>query len=183
MNTYALNKKNIIAKAITVIAAIAASVALPQVFHLIGVLSGTGAAAGTAFLPMHIPVLLAGLLAGPWVGFIAGLVSPVLSFAISGMPAVTLLPFMTVELAAYGLAAGLMSKTKLPVTAQLAVAMIGGRLARALAVLVSVNLLGGAGNVIGVWDAAVTGIPGIALQLSVIPLLIYRLKGLKKLYE
>lgn len=183
MNTYTLNKKNIIVKAITVIAATAASVALPQVFHLIGVLSGTGAAAGTAFLPMHIPVLLAGLLAGPWVGLIAGIISPILSFAISGMPVLALLPFMTVELAVYGLAAGLMSKTKLPCIAQLSIAMIGGRLARALAVLVSVNLLGGQGSVAGVWDATLTGIPGIALQLVIIPLLIYRLKGLKKLYE
>lgn len=183
MNTYALNKKKIIAKAITTITAIAASVALPQVFHLLGIASGTGAAAGTVFLPMHIPVLLAGLLAGPWVGFIAGIISPVLSFAISGMPAPALLPVMTVELAVYGLAAGLMSKTKFPTVAQLIVAMVGGRLARALAVLVSVNLLGGQGNVVSVWDATVTGIPGIALQLVIIPLLIYRLKGLKKLYE
>lgn len=183
MNTYALNKKSIISKSITVIAATAVSVALPQIFHLIGILSGTGAAAGSAFLPMHIPVLLAGLLAGPWVGLIAGLISPVLSFAISGMPVLALLPFMTVELAAYGLAAGLMSKTRLPVVVQLAVALIVGRLARALAVLVSVNLLGGEGSVISVWDATVAGLPGIALQLVIIPLLIYRLKGLKKLYE
>ena len=167
MNTYTLNKKKVMAKAITAIAATAASVALPQVFHLIGVLSATGAAAGTVFLPMHIPVLLAGLLAGPWVGLIAGLLSPILSF----------------ELAVYGLVAGLMSKTKLPAAVQLTAAMIGGRLARALAVLVSVNLIGGEGSVIGVWDATVAGLPGIALQLVIIPLLIYRLKGLKKLYE
>lgn len=183
MNTYTLNKKKVMAKAITAIAATAASVALPQVFHLIGVLSATGAAAGTVFLPMHIPVLLAGLLAGPWVGLIAGLLSPILSFAISGMPVLALLPAMTVELAVYGLVAGLMSKTKLPVAVQLTAAMIGGRLARALAVLVSVNLIGGEGSVIGVWDATVAGLPGIALQLVIIPLLIYRLKGLKKLYE
>lgn len=183
MSTYTINKKRIIAKSVTVIAAIAAAIALPQVFHLIGIVSGTGAAAGTVFLPMHFPVLIAGLLAGPWVGLIAGIISPVLSCAISGMPAVALLPFMTVELAFYGLIAGLMSKTKLPVILQLTVAMIGGRLARALAVLISVNFLGGNGSVVSVWDATVTGIPGIAIQLVVIPLLIYRIKGLKKLYE
>lgn len=183
MSTYVINKKQVLAKTVTIIASIAAAVALPQVFHLIGMALGTGAAAGSAFLPMHIPVLLAGLLAGPWVGFIAGLISPVLSYAISGMPLIALLPFMTVELAAYGLAAGLMSKTKLPVILQLFAAMTAGRLARALAVLVSVNLMGGQGSVLSVWEATVAGIPGIALQLVILPLLVYRLKGLKKFYE
>ena len=36
-------------------AAIAGAVALPQLFHMVGALSGLGTAPGEIFLPMHLP--------------------------------------------------------------------------------------------------------------------------------
>jgi niacin transporter len=81
---------------------LAIGIVLPQVFHLTG-----GPTSGATFLPMHIPVLIAGLLLGPAYGLIIGVVTPFLSFLITGMPVVARLPFMVVELTVYGLVAGL----------------------------------------------------------------------------
>lgn len=81
------------------LAMISAAVALPAVCHLTG-------APVTVLLPMHWPVIAAGLFCGWRAGLLAGAASPLISFALSGMPAAGYLPFMTLELAAYGFTAG-----------------------------------------------------------------------------
>ena len=75
----------------------ALSVITPQIFHLVG-----GQVAGNAFLPMHIPVLLGGFLLPPGAAMVCGALSPVLSFFLTGMPAMPRLIFMVLELGAYG---------------------------------------------------------------------------------
>ena len=50
--------------------ALAAAVALPQAFHWIGKVSGSGTAPGIAFCPMHLPILIVGFLAGPLFRFL-----------------------------------------------------------------------------------------------------------------
>jgi hypothetical protein len=188
MNTFVskrLGSKEVIrAKMLTMVLGIAAAVALPQVFHLIGILSGTGAVAGTIFLPMHIPVFIVGLLAGPAVGLVAGAISPIISFAISGMPTAAMLPFMIVELAGYGLTAGLFVNKKMPMISKLFLAQIGGRVLRAIFTLFAIYALSNQTvKVIQVWNAVKTGLPGILLQLTIIPLLLHRIEGVRKHYE
>ena len=51
-------------------------------------------------------ILLAGFICGPVSGMIVGLLAPVLSFALTGMPPAYAVPLMTIELCLYGLAAG-----------------------------------------------------------------------------
>ncbi len=184
IQTRHLTTQQIKVKSITAVLAVALSVALPQIFHAVGLLSGMGNALGAAFLPMHIPVLLAGLLAGPIVGVVAGGISPLISFAISGMPAAALLPFMMIELAAYGLIAGFLCNVRMPVFVKVLLIQVGGRLARAAAILISVYAF--SNTTIGLeqaWNVVVIGLPGILLQWLLIPLLIYRCKDLKKYYE
>lgn len=182
--TNVTNRKSLAAKAITAVTAIAAAVLLPQLFHAIGVVSGTGAALGSALLPMHIPVLLAGYICGPVVGLTAGVLSPVVSFCITKMPAAALLPFMIIELGVYGLVSGLLSRTKLHAFAQLLLTQLAGRAARAAAVLAAIYLLG---NTQLAADSAyafiAAGLYGILLQWALIPLLGERLKGIVKRYE
>ncbi len=183
MSTIALTKQGIKTRSLTLVLAVAAAVLLPQVFHMIGVISGTDALPGAVFLPMHIPVLLAGLLGGPVVGVVAGLLSPLLSFALSGMPGAALLPFMVVELAGYGLAAGCLAKAKMPVIAKVVIAQIVGRIARTAAVLIAVYGFGNqAVQLAGLADMVTIALPGIILQWVLIPLLMYRMEGLKKYY-
>lgn len=69
---------------------------------------------GNKLLPMHIPVLLCGFICGWQYGLAVGLFTPLLRSVMFGMP--SLMPTaaaMAVELAVYGLTAGLLY-TKLP---------------------------------------------------------------------
>ena len=98
---------------------------------------------------MHIPVLLAGFLCGPWWAAAVGAAAPLLRFALFGMP--PLFPTglaMCFELAAYGLASGLLSRT-LPRTAagtygSLVGAMLLGRVVWGAAQTILLGLSGSA---------------------------------------
>ena len=179
-NTIALEKTTIKTKTLITLAAIISAVALPQVFHWAGLVSGLGGPQlGAAFLPMHIPVIVAGLLAGPIAGLIAGIISPLISFGLAGMPVAAMLPFIMLELAVYGMASGLLYKAKFPVFGKLIIAQIAGRVVRAGAVLAAAYALGGNTAITAeyVFGFIVVGVPGILLQWALIPLIIYRAKG------
>jgi hypothetical protein len=150
---------------------VALSVATPWVFHQFHL-------AGATFLPMHIFVLAAGLLFGWQVGLSVGLITPLISYAISGMPGLQVLPQVIVELSVYGLAAGLLrEKLNLRVAWALIGAMAAGRLALLLAASIAYLLAGEAYSPLGTysnpllatWATIKQGAPGIALQLALIP--------------
>jgi riboflavin transporter FmnP len=144
---------------------------LPMVFHAI-----FGEAGGKTLLPMHYAVLLGGLLLGPVAGAFLGIATPLLSTVMTGMPPAAILPPMVVELAVYGLVAGLAHRQwKLAPVWSLCCAMVTGRVCLGLAVAVlgpSIGLT--AAPVAYVVTSVVTGLPGIAAQLIVIPLLMAR---------
>ncbi|MBW3092190.1 ECF transporter S component [Bifidobacterium sp. 82T10] len=160
------------------IIAVVAAVALPQVFHVAGAALGLGTMIGQTLLPMHLPVLLVGLLAGPFAGLATGALAPIASFALTGMPMAPMVPFMIIELASYGLFAGLLRGVRLPATvpsplgwlAKLVGAQIAGRIVDALAIAVAVSLLGNTSmTVASVAAAVVTGLPGLVLQWVLVP--------------
>lgn len=165
-------------------AAVASSVLLPQVFHGIGIISGTGAALGAAFLPMYLPLMLAGLLAGPFVGLAAGALAPVLSFLISGMPAPAVLPMIIAETAACGLFAGLMRGVKLPALLRVAAVIVIAKLCRAVMTLGLIYVAGSqTATVSSIWESALQGLPGILLQLCVVPLAVFYAENRKSRHE
>lgn len=183
INSITLTNSKLSVKKQTLAAVIAvfAAVALPQVFHVMGRMSGMGTALGEAFLPMHLPILLVGLIAGPYAGAAAGILSPLISFGLTGMPGSVMLPFMMIELFAYGLISGLMRNAKLPCIAKVLIAQLGGRVVRGAAILISVYAIGNENiSAAIIWNSIITGIFGLALQWSLIPLLIYRLNNNKK---
>lgn len=183
-NSMALNRRTVKTQTLITLTAVVAALALPQIFHIIGVASGVGPALGEAFLPMFLPVLLAGLLGGPVVGLVAGMVSPLLSFALSGMPAAVMLPNFIAELAGYGLVAGLLFNVKMPVICKLLIAQIGGHALKAAVILLSVYALGNhAIPVTLIWSSIATGLPGIILQWSLIPLIVFWVNNRKNSHE
>lgn len=153
--------------------AVAGALALPQLVHWLGAVSGMGSALGETLLPMHLAVILAGLFAGPLVGLAAGAISPAVSFLLSGMPAAAVLPFMTVELAGYGLAAGLLASVRMPAFFKLLIAQVAGRALRLAAVLIAFYGFGGGLPVASIWTSIVTGLPGIVLQWVLVPLIVF----------
>ncbi|RSX53472.1 hypothetical protein D2E25_0795 [Bifidobacterium goeldii] len=167
--------------AATVLAVIAA-VVLPQIFHVAGAALGLGTGLGQALLPMHLPVLLVGLLAGPFAGLATGALAPIVSFLLTGMPMAPMVPFMVIELAAYGLFAGLLRglsaldalPSPLAWLIRLVGAQIAGRLVDALAIAVAVYVLGNAQmSVASVWTAVGVGLPGLILQWVLIPVVMF----------
>lgn len=160
------------------ILAIVGAVALPQIFHLFGAASGLGTSLGEAFLPMHIMIILAGLLAGPYAGAISGMFGPVVSFALSGMPSAVMLPFMIIELCSYGLFAGLLRSVKIPTIGKVFVTQIAGRAVRAVAILAAVYIFGMKGiSASIIWTSITAGLFGLALQWTMIPLIVYRVEA------
>ncbi len=172
------------AQALATVLSIASAVALPQLFHAMGALSGLGSSLGEAFLPMHLPIILVGLLAGAYAGAISGIAAPILSFLLSGMPVITMLPFMTIELLVYGLTAGLLRNKKMPTVLKVIIAQLSGRIVRAAAILIAAFAFGYQGISISViYTSVATGIFGIALQLALIPLIVYRVENSGKSNE
>ncbi len=181
--TKVINKPRLSVKVQTLatITAIVWAVALPQIFHFFGAFSGLGTALGETFLPMHMPIILVGLLAGPYAGAISGLLGPLMSFALSGMPGTVMLPFMMIELCAYGLFAGLLRNHKMPTIGKILIVQIGGRVVRAAAILLAVFAFGNESiKIATIWLSISTGIFGLALQWSFLPLIVYRVENLKK---
>ncbi len=146
---------------------------LPLLTHLLG----TGAA-GTVVLPMHLPVLCCGFLCGPLYGLACGLLVPTLNCLLTGMPvAYPMLPIVTCELMTYGVISGVFSK-KTPLCrkpwglyAALALTMLCGRAVYggAWAALFLLNPAMKAPTVVA---AIVTGLPGILIQLILVPSLV-----------
>ncbi len=139
----------------------ALSVGTPYAVHLLG-----GPALGRALLPMHFFVLASGLLLGWQSGLAAGLLSPLLSFGLSGMPPLAMLFPLTLEIAAYGLTAGLVrGLLRRSLWLPLLLAVIAGRVVAGAAVYA----LGISNPFAYMGTALVAGLPGIAIQMTVIP--------------
>ena len=142
---------------------------LPMAFHAIP-------NAGSVMLPMHIPVLLCGLVCGWPYGGVCGLMGPFLSSVITGMPPAAMLPSMMVECAVYGFTSGLLmkyvrtGKSNLDLYISLLTAMAAGRIAAGFAK--AWIFTPGISPFAWVTTSLVTGIPGIALQLVLMPLVV-----------
>ncbi len=165
MKTKVINKTSIKNKTIALIIAVISAVALPQLAHLIGGYVGLGTSVGEIFLPMHLPVILAGFVGGPVVGAVAGVLAPVISFALTGMPTAVALPFILVEIFAYGFVSGLLSRVKINGFAKILLTQASGRVMRILAVVIATAVFGFEKmTVAAVLSSMAMGIVGILLQ-------------------
>ena len=141
---------------------------------------------GAMLCPMHIPVLLCGFICGPLWGLAVGLIAPLLRSVTLGMP--PLFPTavcMAFELATYGAVAGLLYKrlTKKTVSlyVSLLVAMVTGRLVWGVAMFTCLGLTGGSFGFSAFLAGAVTNaIPGIVLQLILVPVVVMILERLER---
>ena len=151
-----------------VVAAVCAAlgIVLPMAFHAIP-------GAGNAWLPMHVPVMICGLVAGPAPGATAGLLAPVLSSLLTGMPAAPILPSMACELVTYGLVSGALSARvrtgRLPL--DLYVSLVGAMLlGRVVGGALQALIFSAGSYSLAAWATGylLTGLPGIVLQLVVV---------------
>lgn len=141
---------------------------------------------GAMLCPMHIPVLLCGFICGPLWGLAVGGIAPLLRSVTMGMP--PLFPTavcMAFELATYGAVAGFLYK-RLPkkplyIYVPLLVAMVTGRLVWGAVMFICLGLTGGSFGFSAFLAGAVTNaIPGIILQLILVPVIVMVLERLER---
>ena len=141
---------------------------------------------GKMLLPMHIPVILCGMICGWQYGLGTGFIAPILRGVIFANP--VFFPtgiIMAFELSAYGLFAGLIySRLKIhnisKVYISLIISMLTGRIIKCV---VQFFILGFTDEGF-VFSAFIAGaftnaIPGIILQIVIIPLIMLTLQKLK----
>ncbi len=153
------------------LALVASAVLLPAAAHLMG-------APVRWLLPMHWPVLLAGILYGWRGGLLVGALSPTSNWLITGFPLPLVLPAMTLELATYGLVAGLLrERLGWNGFSSTAGAVIAGRLVFIATVWMTAGYQGAFGGyliaamtpgfVAGVAQVGVMGLVGLSKDKSV----------------
>lgn len=157
-------------------------IVLSAMFMAIGIvlpmLTGQIQQIGSMLLPMHLPVFLCSLICGWQYGVTIGAILPLMRSAIFGMPPMFPVAIaMTFELATYGFVAGfLYSRSRwqcvIVLYRSIIIAMLAGRIIWGG---VEAILLGMTGNAF-TWQAFIAGafvnaIPGIIIQLTLIPAL------------
>ncbi len=157
---------------------IALAVILPQLIHL-----ALGAPGGVQWLPMYLPILLGGCLLGWEWGLGVGILSPVVSFAITSltgnpMPAAIRLPYMIVELAVFAAVSGLFSqrivRNSWMAFPAVLLAQVAGRLTflAIAAIFQSISPLSAS----VVWSQIQTGLLGMVLQAVIVPFIVMGLR-------
>lgn len=160
---------------------VALGIVLPVAFHSIP-------NAGSVLLPMHIPVLLCGLLCGPAYGLACGILTPLLSSLITSMPPAAVLPSMICELAVYGFIAGLLViliRTGSQI-ANVYISLVGAMLiGRVIYGIVNALIFRAGEYSMQMWLTAsfVTALPGIIIQLVLLPLVVLALRKAKLAFQ
>jgi len=132
---------------------VACNLVLPQVFHLIP-------RGGVIFSPLSL-VILAGAYKFGWkTGLLAALLSPLVNHLLTGMPAMTTLPVMTLKLAVLALVAGLTAQYFKTVSLPLIIGVV--LVSMAIGCLGELLLTGGIAATIA--DFTI-GWPGLLLQV------------------
>lgn len=180
MKGHLMNKLSIhLRKTIITAICMALCVVLPMAFHAIP--NG-----GTLFSPMHLPVFLCGLVCGWQYGLLCGIFGPVLSSFITGMPGMGYLPTMMVELALYGFISGLLinlihtGKKTADIYISLLSAMLIGRI---ITGIVRAFIFAPGSITLQAWATGyfVSCLPGIIIQLILLPILYHALEHAKLL--
>ena len=158
------------------------AVVLPQLVHL-----AAGPSGGMTWLPMSLPVLLGGCLLGTWWGLGVGILSPLVSFAVtsamgSAMPAAARLPFMTAELAVFAAVSGLFS-AKISENGWMAfpavlLAAVSGRAVFLLLTAIFQSVAPFTVSV--VWSQIQSGFIGLILQAVLVPLMVMGIRALMR---
>lgn len=178
-----MSKMNHMTRTVTTAVCIALCVVLPMALHFI---PGIGSLnLGTLLSPMHLPVLLCGLVCGWPYGLVCGIIGPLLSSLLTSMPGLGYLPNMMVELALYGLISGIMiqlvhtGKQTADLYISLITAMLTGRILTGILRALTLGIF--APVTLKSWATGyfVSSLPGIILQLILLPVLYMALQRAK----
>jgi len=144
---------------------------LPIVFH------AAGPGAGPVFLPMYYPILALGLLASWEVALLVGIIVPVLSSLLTGMPPPPTAVLMVCELVALGVVASLARGLRFDVWPAAISSIVLSRLVGALLLLTLLPLFGITRGITEYLIAVVTvSLPGTIIMLTIVPAAVYAIE-------
>ncbi|RKY83094.1 ECF transporter S component [candidate division KSB1 bacterium] len=148
---------------------ISLGVIIPIVFHKFGL--------GAVFLPMFLPILICGFFVNPKFAITTGFLTPYISSIITGMP--PLFPFafvMSFEGAALsGSASLLFNKLKKNLWISLFLALFFQRVVFVLLIIILAPFFQLPEKWLSI-TAITSGIPGIILQIAIVPLFVKKFK-------
>ncbi len=140
---------------------VALAVSIPWACHMIH------PSAGPTVLPLFFFVLLSGAFLGWRAGVMVGLLTPLISYCLSGMPVVQIIPSIMSQTVVYGLAAGLLYRQ---LRCGLVISLVGANIAGRLAAFLLMAQLADLEYATHLaWSTLQTGWPGILLQLLFLP--------------
>ena len=153
---------------------------LPIIFHQINF-------GGKIFLPMLIPIIISGLLTGRKNGILVGAITPIFSSIVTGMPVLFPTAFiMLFELSVYGFFSGYYYEKTSNIYFSMIVSMFLGRITSGVVVWILIYIFNYSINlhpVEYVKISTITGVPGIIIQLLLIPIIVNILKNYIKIYQ
>lgn len=162
MRKSSLNVKNLTLAAMF----LALAVIMPRLVHFMG------PEAGKMFLPLFWGVAFSSLILPLRYTLMIGVLSPLISYMISGMPGIPMLQFMMIELMVYALAVSLLHR-KLNGTVSILLGILISRMTYIASVMIAANLLGlpapGAGFAV-LFSSISVSIPGIIAQVVLAPI-------------
>lgn len=169
-----MNKNSKVQQMVRAALLIALGLLLPYLFHTIK-------NAGQVFLPMHIPILIGGFILEPHFALAVGILTPLLSHIFTGMPPFPFVYVMVFELLTYGVVISILyNKSKMGIYPSLIIGMLSGRVVNILCNYLILHLIMSKPFklkfvMVGLFAK---GLPGIIIQLILIPILV---KVLQKL--
>jgi hypothetical protein len=156
----------------------ALGILIPIVFH-------TNPMFGSVFLPMHITVIVCAMITGPYRGMICAALTAFISSIVTGMPPIYPVGvIMIFELITYASVAGILTKILIvrinkiaALYTALIAAMLAGRIIMGAASVIFIGLIGNGYSMKAFITAAfITALPGIIIQLAIIPWIILVLR-------
>jgi len=145
---------------------------------------------GDSLLPMHVPVMLCGFICGASYGFVVGMILPFLRSVIFGMPPIyPNAVWMALELASYGFVIGMIyfhskNKSLKSIYVSLLSAMLAGRAVWGISKAVLLGIGGKAfGFAMFLSGGFVDALPGIVLQLVLIPFIVRMIERKRRSLE
>ena len=136
---------------------------------------------GAMLCPMHLPILLAGFVCGGPVGAVVGFIAPLLRMVMFGIA-------MAFELLTYGLVSGIMyrkvfkKQTVGTLYGSLLIAMVAGRIVWGIVKVILSGIAADAGAftfAAFISGALLNAIPGIVVQLILVPAVVVALQKAK----
>jgi len=171
MKALILKENSVIKKILLTLLFLGISLGLPQTLHFMPIGN-----LGRVLLPINFSVILASMILGVPTGLFLGIASPLFSHLFFGMPTMMILPILMTECIFFGVISGYL-KNKIPNKFVVVILTLVLGLAMSFLVLFIGQIYFTNPNVMLLAGLVKSGVPGMVLQILLIPILVDKLNN------